>query len=119
LRFANQERVLAVEKDWIPLAFSATGEISPAEGVFAGYGLRVPALGNFAGYDSYRDLNVKGKWVVVFRYFPDRTDPIQKQQISRYSTLRDKAMLARDLGAKGLVLVSGPNSKGKEAIGRF
>ncbi|MBK9041212.1 MAG: M20/M25/M40 family metallo-hydrolase [Bdellovibrionales bacterium] len=116
LQFANQERVLEIEKDWIPLAFSATGEISAAEGVFAGYGLRVPALGGFAGYDSYRDLNVKGKWVVVFRYFPDGTDAIQKQQISRYSTLRDKAMLARDLGAKGLVLVSGPNSKVKRQL---
>jgi hypothetical protein len=79
--------------------------------VFAGYGLRVPADngGGFV-YDSYAGLDVKDKVVLVLRYTPERASREQREQLVRYSSLRYKALAARQAGAKALLVVSGPNS---------
>ena len=107
---------LKLNKDWVPLNFSKSVELSSGEVVFAGYGIRAPKVDGFEGYDSYQDLDVKNKWVMVFRFLPEKVKPQMRQYLSRYSTLRDKAMVARDLGAKGLIFVSGPTSKVKNTL---
>jgi Tol biopolymer transport system component len=106
------------DQDWRPLAFSLTGNFS-APLVFAGYGLQAPPSGDFGGYDSYGDLDVKDKWVLVFRYLPEEITSEQRQHLSRFSSLRYKAMAAREKGAKGLIVVSGPNSKVREELVRM
>ncbi|MCB0362008.1 MAG: M28 family peptidase, partial [Bdellovibrionales bacterium] len=110
---------LILEKDWIPLAFSASGPFSGEQLVFAGYGMRAPAEGDLKAYDSYRDLDVRGKWVMAFRYLPEKLEPKKRQQLLSHSSLRDKAMLARDLGAEGLMFVSGPHSAVKNQLVPF
>ena len=105
-----------VDKDWRPLAFSKVGETKPAAVVFAGYGITAPATEGQTEYDSYAHLDVKGKWVVVFRYLPEDITPERRQHLSPYSSLRYKAMAARDRGASGLVFVSGPQSQVKEQL---
>src|SRR5262245_18401694 len=90
------------------LSFSDSGEVS-AGVVFAGYGIVVPDSQDF-GYDSYATLDVKDKVVVVLRYFPEDADQKTKAILTRYSDLRYKAMAARQRGAKGMLVVSGPNS---------
>jgi len=77
--------------------------------VFAGYGLVVPESQNF-GYDSYAGLDVKDKMVLVLHYFPEDTDAKTKAALARYSDLRYKALAARQRGAKGLLVVTGPRS---------
>ncbi|GDY19323.1 TolB protein [Verrucomicrobiota bacterium] len=97
-----------IEKDFRPLSFSASGEIE-ADVVFAGYGLLVPGkLGE--GYDSYAGLNVSNKIVLVLRYVPEEADAKRRQELNRYAGLRYKALLARNRGARGILVVSGPNS---------
>ena len=95
-------------KDVIALSFSDDGDITGPV-VFAGYGIVVPDTQNF-GYDSYATLDVKDKIVVVLRYFPEDADQQTKGILARYSDLRFKAMAARQHGAKGLVVVTGPRS---------
>lgn len=91
------------------LSFSDTATVSgPA--VFAGYGLFVPESESGYSYDSYAGLDVKDKIVVVLRYFPEDAEDEQRVTLARYAGLRYKAMRARELGAKGLVVVTGPNS---------
>jgi Zn-dependent M28 family amino/carboxypeptidase len=90
------------------LSFSDNGEATGGV-VFAGYGLVVPDSQNF-GYDSYAGLDVKDKVVVVLRYFPEDADQKTRGILSRYSDLRFKAMAARQRGAKGLIVVTGPRS---------
>ncbi|HLE70394.1 MAG TPA: M20/M25/M40 family metallo-hydrolase [Vicinamibacteria bacterium] len=90
------------------LSFSDNGEVSGGL-VFAGYGITVPESQDF-GYDSYFGLDVKNKIVLVLRYFPEDATAEAKSILARYSGLRFKAMNARDRGAKGLLLVSGPRS---------
>jgi len=82
----------------------ATGDV-----VFAGYGLVVPDSQNF-GYDSYAGLDVKDKIVVVLRYFPEDADQKTRGILARYADLRYKAQAARQRGAKGMIVVTGPRS---------
>jgi Tol biopolymer transport system component len=110
------EQSYTVDTDWRPLAFSKTGVIEPSEIVFAGYGIVAPATDGQAEYDSYVHLDVKDKWVMVFRYLPEDVTPEVRQHLNHYAPLRFKAMAARDRGARGLIVVSGPNAKVKEQL---
>ena len=105
-----------VDQDWRPLAFSKSGRIDPAGIVFAGYGIVAPGTEEHDEYDSFAHLDVTDKWVLVFRYLPEEISPEFRQHLSRYSSLRFKAMVARDREARGVMVVSGPNSRVKEDL---
>ena len=98
-----------VDVDFRPLALSDSGE-AEGEVVFAGYGLSVPEGNNEPRYNSYDNLDVKDKIVLLLRFVPEGVDPPRRAQLNRYAGLRYKAMLARDRGAKAVLVVSGPNS---------
>ncbi len=105
-----------VEKDWTPLTFSSTGTIDPAPIVFAGYGMEIPAGVDGNGqrteaYSSYFHLDVKDKWVMLFRYLPEGISQEERVRFGRFASLRFKALTARQKGAKGIIVVSGPSSK--------
>lgn len=104
------------DKDWRPLAFSATGEIPPSEIVFAGYGIQAPGDDDNEEYDSFVHLDVKDKWVMAFRYMPENVSPEIRQHLATHSSLRYKAMTVRDLGARGLIVVSGPKAQVKDEL---
>ena len=110
----TQVREYVVDQDWRPLAFAKLGTVAPSGLVFAGYGMVAPATEGFGEYDSYADLDVTDKWVMVFRYLPENIAPELRQHLNRYASLRYKAMVVRDRGARGLIVVSGPNSKVKD-----
>ena len=96
------------------LSFSDSAEAS-GRVVFAGYGLVVPEAQNF-GYDSYVGLEVKDKIVVVLRYFPEDADQKTRAILARYADLRYKAQAARQRGAKGMIVITGPRSPNAGAI---
>jgi Tol biopolymer transport system component len=102
------------ETDFRPLAFSENGEAS-GDIVFAGYGLVVPGEGS-GRYDSYAGLDVKDKIVMLLRYVPEGVEPARRAQLNRYAALRYKTMLARERGAKGVLIVTGPNSPNAGAL---
>ncbi|MCH2180604.1 MAG: M20/M25/M40 family metallo-hydrolase [Mariniblastus sp.] len=105
-----------LNEDWRPLSFSKTGKMDPAEVVFAGYGIVAPAAENQEEYDSYVHLDVRDKWAVVFRYMPEDISAERRQYLQYHSSLRKKAMDARDKGARGIIVVSGPNSNVKNEL---
>jgi hypothetical protein len=109
-------RSYEVDKDWRPLAFSGTGEFESAPLVFAGYGIAADAADKQEPYDSYAHLDVKDKWVVVFRYLPEDVSPEKRQQLNRPSQLRFKATFARERGARGLIVVTGPNAQSRSEL---
>jgi Peptidase family M28/PDZ domain/PA domain len=106
----------ALDRDWRPLAFSRTGSFAPAPVVFAGYGLVAPAADGFEAYDAFAGLDVAEKWVLVLRYLPEEISPEQRQHLASFAHLRHKAMVARDRGARGIIVVSGPNARVKEPL---
>jgi Zn-dependent M28 family amino/carboxypeptidase len=90
------------------LSFSDNGDVTGPV-VFAGYGIVVPQSQGL-GYDSYDNLDVKDKIVIVLRYFPEDADQKTRGILARYADLRYKAMAARQHGAKAMIVVTGPQS---------
>ena len=102
----NATQSYQVETGFRPLSFSANAEVR-GEVVFAGYGLTVPGTD---GYDSYAGLDVTDRIVLVLRYVPESIAQERRAELNRYAGLRYKAMVARDRGAKAILVVAGPNS---------
>lgn len=99
-----------LHQDFIPLAFSATGECT-APVIFVGYGVTAPDL----GYDDYAGLDVTGKIVLCLRYEPARDDTSSRfegRKDTWHAGLRTKARNAETHGAAGMILVNGPLSDG-------
>ena len=119
LSITNQKGVtkhLILDQEWRPLSFSDSTSFENAELIFAGYGITAPALRKLPSYDSYHGLDVKNKWVVVFKYVPEKISDERSRQISQYSSLRYKAFTAKEHGAKGIIFVTGPNSRVKNEL---
>jgi Tol biopolymer transport system component len=108
-----------IETDWRPLGFSRTGEFGESPVVFVGYGISAPKSAAHEAYDSFANLDVKDKWVLAFRFLPEDVDATTRQHLSRFSNLRYKAMAAREKGARGLIVASGPRSRVKEQLPRM
>ncbi len=113
---------LETDKDWRPLSFSQTGKVKASDIVFVGYGIETPeeALTSdgkkMEAYSSYAHADVKGKWVLALRYLPEDVAKERRDDLAKYSSLRHKALTARQHGALGLLIVSGPNSKVVEQL---
>ena len=112
----NSKKNNKLNKNWRPLTWSSSGNFSSSEVVWAGYGIQAPKKNKFEKYDSFVHLDVKDKWVMILRYLPENISDEFRQHLSRYSSLRYKAMIIRDMGAKGMIVVSGPNSKVKNEL---
>jgi Tol biopolymer transport system component len=108
---APDPRAFVLETDWRPLSFSQVGAIDASEVAFAGYGLVAPARDGQPAVDDYAHLDVTGRWVIVLRFMPEGLDAEARQRLNRHSSLRYKTMIARDKGARGILFVSGPDSK--------
>ncbi len=104
------ESAKVVDKDWRPLTFSGNTSIEPSDVVFAGYGIVADKTDKFEAYDSYDGLDVKGKWAMVFRFVPEDISPELRQHLSYRGELRKKLLYARERGAVGMIVVSGPSS---------
>jgi len=107
---------LVVDRDWRPLAFSKSGAFEAADVVFAGYGLVAAADGARPAIDEYDGLEVAGRWVLVLRDLPAALSREDRIHLQREASLRHKAMVARDRGARGILFVNGPRSGFREPL---
>ncbi len=105
--------------DWNPVSFSQSGDTSKGSLVFAGYGMFAPATEKFPEYNSYKGLEVKDKWVMVFRDIPNDIEGEFRYHLNFYSRIQHKVTVAKNLGAKGLILISGPRSAYKQKLPKF
>jgi Tol biopolymer transport system component len=108
VRTARGERALRVEGDFQPLSFSENASVEGPV-AFVGYGLKTPGTGADA-YDSYGDFDVKDKVVFVLAYVPESVSVERRMHLNMYAGLRYKAMIAREKGARALIVVTGPTS---------
>lgn len=83
------------QKDYAPLGFSASEKLG-ANAVFCGYGFATDQ------WNSYKNVNVKGKWVIVLRGAPENQPGLEAK-----APLRDKVQQAKAQGAAGVIFVSG------------
>ena len=86
--------------DFLPLGFSSSASCS-ASVIFAGYGI----TGDELNYNDYKNINVQDKIVLALRYSPEFNNP--HINIEEHESLRKKAMIARENGARGFILVDG------------
>ncbi|MBN1417554.1 MAG: M28 family peptidase [Planctomycetes bacterium] len=107
---------LAADRDWRPLSFSATGEFGEAPIAFAGYGIVAPEGDGQPAYDAYAGLETRGKWVLLLRFLPEGIDQARRVRLAPYAGLRFKIMQARDRGAAGMIVASGPRSQVKRQL---
>jgi Tol biopolymer transport system component len=96
----------ALPKDaFVPLGFSPKSSKAEGDLVFAGYGVVVPK-----GRDDYAKLNVRGKIAVVRRFVPETSEFSSPDAKRRHGDLRFKAWLAKQRGAKALIVVDEPEA---------
>ena len=107
---------LKINQDWRPLSFSENKFFESHDVVFAGYGITASASGALPAYDSYHGLNVKNKWVLVFRFVPENISDDRRRQLIQYASPRYKAFIAKEKGASGIIFVSGPNANVKNEL---
>lgn len=89
-----------LSEDFTPVAFTFSGSAT-AEVAFLGYGLKSDS----ARWNDYAGFDAKGKWVMVLRGAPDIENP--DASFSLYYDDRSKALVAKDAGAIGVILVNG------------
>lgn len=103
---------LKINQDFVPISFSSTAEFEgPA--VFAGYGITAPEL----HYDDYGGIDVTDKIVIAFRHEPqelDATSPFSGTNFTPHATFINKAINARQHGAKGILFITDPNNHATE-----
>ncbi len=100
-----------VRTDYIPYSFSKNTMLD-APCVFAGYGMTINK--DSLKWDDYKDMDVKGKWVLVIRGDPEINKKISR--FSDYSSDRSKMLNAKDHGAAGILLVAGMNMGKDDAL---
>jgi len=89
-----------LEQDFIPLSFSSNGDVV-APVVFAGYGFDIKT--DSLSWDDYHDLDVAGKWVLIFSADPELDNP--DSRFIPYSDIRSKILTAKDHQAAGILIV--------------
>jgi hypothetical protein len=90
-------------KDFVLRGFTGSNKFTlPA--VFCGYGISRPDL----GYDDFANVNVKNKIVMVFKQNPKWKND-NKDWETNYP--REKSLVAKKYGAKGILFVSLPNEE--------
>lgn len=108
MREAGAGLDLKVETEWMPLSISKSGDVPETSLVFAGYGIVTMATEKIPTFDSYEGLDVAGKWVVALRDLPNDITPEKRFQYHLSSRPQNKALVAKQKGAVGLILIDPP-----------
>lgn len=90
------------DKDFMPMVFSSNSG-NDAVVIFAGYGFNIN--NDSLKWNDYDGIDPKGKWVMILRGEPENENT--KSPFMSFSADRDKALLAKDMGAAGVLMVSG------------
>lgn len=96
------DTIYKINKDFIPLSFSASKTLN-SEIEFVGFGFEINT--DSLKWNSYENIDVNGKWVLMLVADPD-LDNLHSKFI-KYENERTKVILAKEKGAKGVIFVQG------------
>jgi aminopeptidase YwaD len=90
-----------IKKDFMPVAYSSNGIVNSTV-VFAGYGFDIDQ--DSLKWKDYEGVDVKGKWVMLFRGDPelDKND----SKFVPFTEIRGKVLMAKDHRAAGVLVVT-------------
>ena len=100
LKFKNSNYL--VNKNFVPLSFGKSTQIEK-EIIFAGYGLTIDE--DTLEWNDYKEIDASNKWVMILRGSPDGNNP--HSNYYTHTSLRKKAINAKDNNAAGVIFVSG------------
>ena len=102
--------------DFMPLAFSAS-DVAEGEVVFVQFGISAPEL----QYDNYKDVDVKGKIVMILRGSPDGDNPHGRFADFTQTGLeiQNKTLKAREKGARGIIFISEEKNFSDDRLSRL
>ncbi|PYS12859.1 MAG: aminopeptidase, partial [Acidobacteria bacterium] len=103
---------LKVNQDFAPLPFSNTAAFDGPL-VFAGYGITAPEL----EYDDYQTIDATGAIVLVLRHQPQETQDRSPFNSSQHNTFINKAINAKQHGARGIIFITDLNHEDEEVGG--
>ncbi|MEP7213862.1 MAG: M20/M25/M40 family metallo-hydrolase [Acidobacteriota bacterium] len=95
-----------------PVGFSPNADIANTDVVFAGFGIVSPEQNR----DDYTGVDAKGKIVLVLDGNPENDNP--HSLLGRFD-LRTKALIARDKGAVGILVVTREQSLDSDRLARL
>jgi hypothetical protein len=98
-------------EDFEPVSITANGSLK-AEVVFAGYGFKIS--NDSVKWNDYQDVDISNRWVMILRSDPEPDNP--NSRYAMFSSDRNKAMAAKDMGAAGVLLVSGQGFDASDAF---
>jgi aminopeptidase YwaD len=90
-----------LKKDFMPVAYSSNGTVSNTV-VFAGYGFDIDQ--DSLKWKDYEGVDVKGKWVMLFRGDPELDN--NESKFIPFTEIRGKILVAKDHGAAGILVVT-------------
>jgi hypothetical protein len=86
-----------LNKDFLPLVFSDSGQLQDTAVIFCGWGICAPEI----GYDDYAGIDARDKFVLCFRGTPDNKE--RRYQI--HDEHRSRMQMAKNKGARGIVYI--------------
>jgi hypothetical protein len=98
-----------LKDDFIPFESSGSSIVEHAQLAFVGYGITAPEY----NYDDYKQLDVKGKVVLMFRGEPQMDNEksiFDGKRFTKYSRMQSKIKTAIANGAVGVIIVTGPSN---------
>lgn len=100
------EGALKRGQDYQVLSYTKSGDFNALPLIFAGYGIKAPATDKLTEFDSYKDLDVQGKWVIILDHLPNHPNKEMKQHLLSYSRPQHKITVAKNNSAAGVMIVS-------------
>jgi Zn-dependent M28 family amino/carboxypeptidase len=102
-----------VTKDWMPLGFSANGNVEKTAAILVGYGITVSEL----NHNDYANPKVAGRIAIALSGTPDGDNP--HGQFARFDEVRWKAIAARNAGAKALIVIAREQNFSEDRLARL
>jgi len=93
---------LEFRKDYTVFPFSSSDTLS-ASVVYVGFGFKFGT--DSLAFNDYKNVNLSGKWALILRGDPEHEN--SDSPFAPYSDDKHKAMVAKDNGAAGVILISG------------
>lgn len=103
-----------LDTDFRPFSFSANGSLD-ADVVFCGFGFDINK--DSLTWEDYKNVDVKGKWVMILRADPELDN--DKSKFIPFAKDRDKVLTAKDKGAAGVLLVSGEEYDPRDKLAKM
>ncbi len=106
ISIGDNSKSFNLKTDFTPFEMTANAAVESSI-VFAGYGITATEY----NYDDYKDIDVKGKIVLVMKHEPGEKDaksPFDGASDTKYSAINYKLENAKKHGATGVIVVTDP-----------